>query len=310
AKPGSVFDCSGYIYQVFTQNGFKGFPGTSETQWATHSGPNWTSTGIMPNSAQPGDVVFMVGSPEYPSPGHVGIVTSGTGQNAQVMQYYSSGKPADTIPMSQIGDMVGIKRFYLVKKEAGAGASTPPAGASAAASTASTGASGLVVGKAAKKPKAQPLIPTKFGEAISAAALTKGVGDDIKAYNSAINEVSQAIAGTKKGSESRTKLEKLLATYEDARNKLAAPIAEAAIAKATPKVTGVAAVETAISNLQSGQGTKVVNVAGIGMIPTVAAWNKIVTQLKAKYKAAQDRLNSLSRSLKKAKAARFPNKSL
>jgi len=317
AKPGSVFDCSGYIYQVFTQNGFKGFPGTSETQWATHSGPNWTSTGIMPNSAQPGDVVFMVGSPEYPSPGHVGIVTSGTGQNAQVMQYYSSGKPADTIPMSQIGDMVGIKRFYLVKKEAGAGASTPPAGASAAASTASTGASGLVVGKAAKKPKAQPLIPTKFGEAISAAALTKGVGDDIKAYNSAINEVSQAIAGTKKGSESRTKLEKLLATYEDARNKLAAPIAEAAIAKATPKVTGVAAVETAISNLQSGQGTKVVNVAGIGKIltgivltPTVAAWNKIVTQLKAKYKAAQDRLNSLSRSLKKAKAARFPNKSL
>jgi TP901 family phage tail tape measure protein len=118
SKPGSVLDCSGYIYQIFTQSGFESFPGTSETQWATGSGPNWASERINPSTAKPGDVVFMVGSPKYPSPGHVGIVTSGSGGSAEVMQYYSSGKPAKTEKLSSIGDIVGVKRFYLVKKAA------------------------------------------------------------------------------------------------------------------------------------------------------------------------------------------------
>src|SRR5207253_956893 len=87
AKPGSVFDCSGYTYQVFTQSGCKGFPGTSETQWSQDSGPNWTSDHINAADAKPGDLVFMVGA-EYISPGHVGIVTDGSGLSARVMQYY------------------------------------------------------------------------------------------------------------------------------------------------------------------------------------------------------------------------------
>jgi hypothetical protein len=116
-KPGAVLDCSGFVYQSFTQAGFKGFPGTSETQWSTDSGPNWTSERIAPSAAKPGDVVFMVGSPEYPSPGHVGLITGGSGMSSIVMQYYSTGKPADTIPLSSIHDLVGIKRFYFVTKD-------------------------------------------------------------------------------------------------------------------------------------------------------------------------------------------------
>jgi hypothetical protein len=113
AKPGTKFDCSGYIYQVFVQNGFKDFPGTSETQWFTDAGTNWTSDTINPSDAKPGDVVFMVGK-SYASPGHVGIVTGGSGMGATVMQYYSPGMPPDTILLSNIGDLVGIKRFYLI----------------------------------------------------------------------------------------------------------------------------------------------------------------------------------------------------
>jgi TP901 family phage tail tape measure protein len=117
AKPGSVLDCSGYTYQIFTQNGFKGFPGTSETQWSTDSGPNWASERIPASQAKPGDLVFSVGS-GYASPGHVGIVVSGSGANAEVMQYYSTGKPADTVKLSSKSDLVGVKRFYLVKQGA------------------------------------------------------------------------------------------------------------------------------------------------------------------------------------------------
>lgn len=125
AKPGQVFDCSGYIYQVFTQNGFKSFPGVSETQWSVDSGPNWTSEHITVGAAKPGDVVFMVGS-GYVSPGHVGIVTDGAGSGATIMEYYQSGKPAaGNRKLGQIGDIVGIKRFYLVVKGAAASAAAP-----------------------------------------------------------------------------------------------------------------------------------------------------------------------------------------
>jgi ethanolamine utilization microcompartment shell protein EutL len=114
-----VFDCSAYVYAVYTDSGFQGFPGTSETQWATASGSNWTSERISRSDAKPGDVVFMVGSPKYPSPGHVGIVTSGSGSSATVMQYSSTGSPASTVPLGSIGDLVGVKRFYLVEKKDG-----------------------------------------------------------------------------------------------------------------------------------------------------------------------------------------------
>ncbi len=126
AKAGTALDCSGYVYQTFMQSGFESFPGTSESQWATASGPNWMSERISVGEAKPGDVVFMVGSPKYPSPGHVGIVTSGSGRGAEVMQYYSTGKPAKTEKLGSIGDLVGIKRFYLVKK--GAATTAPSTG--------------------------------------------------------------------------------------------------------------------------------------------------------------------------------------
>lgn len=128
SKPGQVLDCSGYIYQIFTQNGFQGFPGTSETQYSTNDGPNWTSKFIVPSQVQPGDVIFMVGSPKYPSPGHVGIVVSGSGTGAIVMQYYSTGQQANTIRMSAIRDFVAAKRFYLAVKGATTTTKSKPPG--------------------------------------------------------------------------------------------------------------------------------------------------------------------------------------
>jgi cell wall-associated NlpC family hydrolase len=124
--PGSKLDCSGYVWQVFTTAGFKGFPGTSETQWSTKAGPNWGSRRVDPSEAKPGDVVFSVGA-DGPTPGHVGIVVDGRGHDAQVMQYYETGKPPDTIPLGSIGDLVGIKQFFLIKKGAGTNyGPTPP----------------------------------------------------------------------------------------------------------------------------------------------------------------------------------------
>lgn len=197
-----VVDCSAYVQAVYEQNGFKGFPGTSETQWSQSSGPNWTSQRITSYSdVRPGDVVFMVGS-GYPSPGHVGIVTSGSGFNARVMQYYSSGKPADTVALAEIGDLVGIKRFYGVKKESGKSGAAPPTDGS----TASTNA-----------------IPARIRQAISAAnvavaaaALTPGKADDKAAIAESKAALESEIAWiraklrTNVGAEKKITLEDLL----------------------------------------------------------------------------------------------------
>lgn len=134
AKPGTMLDCSGYVYQIFTQNGFKGFPGVSDDQWFTDKGPNWTSVRINVADAKPGDVVFMVGADAvgHRGVGHVGIITDGSGSSATVMQYYQTGMPPDTIPLSSIGDLVGIKRFYLIAQDKRGGAPQQPSPTSAA----------------------------------------------------------------------------------------------------------------------------------------------------------------------------------
>lgn len=125
-KPGSKLDCSGYVWQVFTAAGFKGFPQGSVAQWHTMSGPNWASEVIRAQDAKPGDVVFMVGG-DPPPPGHVGIIVGGTASAPQIMQYYQSGKPPDA-PVGWPTDVIGIKRFFLIKKGAAGGSGSGSGG--------------------------------------------------------------------------------------------------------------------------------------------------------------------------------------
>lgn len=139
SKPGEVLDCSGYVYQVFTQSGFEGFPGTSEEQWKTQSGTNWTSRRIGASQAKPGDTVYSRGSSKYPPPGHCGIVTGGSGLSATVMQYYSTGNPADTVKLGDIPHRFGVKRWFLVKQGAGAGGGKGPPGTTEGAPTGAKG---------------------------------------------------------------------------------------------------------------------------------------------------------------------------
>lgn len=62
-------DCSGLILNVAAALGINGCPRTSEEQFA------WADQ-ITPEQAGPGDLVFFVGAPVDPPPGHVGILIS------------------------------------------------------------------------------------------------------------------------------------------------------------------------------------------------------------------------------------------
>lgn len=199
SKPGQVLDCSGYVYQVFTQNGFKGFPGTSEAQWSTSSGPNWTSQIIPPSEARPGDVVFMVGSPEYPSPGHVGIVTAGSGSSAEVMQYYQTGMQADTVPLGQVGDLVGVKRFYLVTRASGGGGGASHSGGSTPVSNPAAGAAFRSqvegIGGGSHKKTKIPLIPSQLQADLDTAEISKSVPKQLAALKAIQDYLQKRIAG-------------------------------------------------------------------------------------------------------------------
>lgn len=126
-KPGTALDCSGFVREVYMRAGFKDFPETSETQWGTKEGTNWVSRRISMSEATEGDVVFMVGS-GFSSPGHVGLITNGSGSGATMMAYsYKSGEPPYTQKLGTVNDLVGIKRFYLRKDSpTGGGSSTKP----------------------------------------------------------------------------------------------------------------------------------------------------------------------------------------
>ena len=75
----SCYDCSGLIEQAYASAGVD-IARTSEEQWAT-----------LPHVAKPrpGDLVFFVGSPIDPSPGHV-VLYIGHGM---VIQAYATGYP-------------------------------------------------------------------------------------------------------------------------------------------------------------------------------------------------------------------------
>jgi cell wall-associated NlpC family hydrolase len=317
AKPGSVFDCSGYTYQVYTQNGFKDFPSTSESQWSTMEGPNWTSQVIERGKVQAGDLIFMVGS-GYASPGHVGIVVSGTGNSADVMQYYSTGRPADTITLGSVNDFVGAKRFYLVKHSTG-GSTKPPA--TKPPSAADTLASEIAAAKAAAGPGKAP-------KGLSAAAIVSvgaAVTAEVKRVNRELNAAGLAeTPGERKLIERlqrlRDELHKGLGSVETAKIKaqmhevttaLNAEVSERVKAHAkeeaaakraasafrrslTPLKSSLAAiltsteVDTSTSGLPSAIGTAVTDLTKLGD-PIDSAAKKIVDRLRR----LRDQLNGI-----------------
>jgi len=221
--PGTALDCSGYVYQCFLAAGFEGFPGTSELMWATHSGPNWTSQVIDASECQPGDVVFMVGDTKlYASPGHVGIIVSGSGSGAMMEQYYASHMPADVVPLSSIGDVVGIKRFYLGKQDSRGTANVATAPATASPST-TPPASGLgaTAAKAGKTASAsQFTIPINYTLAIDKAALTKSTTDDLKAVDDEIAYLQKQLKSKKLTPEKTDQAVQDLKSAEDQRTSM------------------------------------------------------------------------------------------
>lgn len=66
-NPAVGLDCSGLVLNVARKAGIGGCPRTSEEQFA------W---GVPVSQPAPGDLVFFVGDPIDPPPGHVGIVVT------------------------------------------------------------------------------------------------------------------------------------------------------------------------------------------------------------------------------------------
>jgi cell wall-associated NlpC family hydrolase len=81
----AAFDCSGLVQAAWASAGVS-IPRTSEEQWAQ-----------LPHvsSPQPGDLVFYVGSPIDPPPGHVTLYIG----SGQMIEAYGTGYPIRQVPI-------------------------------------------------------------------------------------------------------------------------------------------------------------------------------------------------------------------
>jgi cell wall-associated NlpC family hydrolase len=78
------FDCSGFVYHVFKENGFN-IERSSRAQ-------STQGTDINTDEVQPGDLLFFTGTkPEIRKVGHVGIVISEPGEPVQFVHSSSNG---------------------------------------------------------------------------------------------------------------------------------------------------------------------------------------------------------------------------
>lgn len=132
-NPMAGLDCSGLTSRVALDLGIKGFPRTSEEQWAAVGHVS------VPN---PGDLVFFVGAPEEAGPpGHVGIVvTPGTmvdaphtGTVVSIQNYSEQGSGENKV--MGYGQFPGVQSSPTGKITPGTG--FEKAGAEAAAGAAS-----------------------------------------------------------------------------------------------------------------------------------------------------------------------------
>ncbi|HKB30836.1 MAG TPA: NlpC/P60 family protein [Streptosporangiaceae bacterium] len=93
-----TFDCSGLTMMAYRAGGTS-IPRTSEAQWSF--GPQ-----IQAGSEQPGDLVFFVGDPIDPPPGHVGMVLG----NGMMIEAEQAGVPVHIVSYKDRGPIFGFSR--------------------------------------------------------------------------------------------------------------------------------------------------------------------------------------------------------
>lgn len=95
-----AYDCSGLTQAAWASAGVS-IPRTSEEQWAQL--PH-----VSASQLQPGDLVFFVGAPIDPPPGHVVLYIGG----GQVIQAYATGYPVmvSSLASMDAGGLVGYAR--------------------------------------------------------------------------------------------------------------------------------------------------------------------------------------------------------
>lgn len=260
-KPGTALDCSGFVRQVYMRAGFKDFPETSETQWATKEGTNWVSRRIYVKDATEGDVVFMVGRGGA-SPGHVGLLIKGSGNTATMMAYsLNSGEPPYTQQLDTITDLVGIKRFYLRKDSpAGGSVSKPKGGGTSKSSYDKAVAAAEAAAEKAKGAKAPTLIGIKASIDRELASLPKDLDPVEKEAVRHLQQLKDALHVGMSASElarDKAAIAKWSTTLKDELKKQAASLRKVAQDSAATWTAGFALDTAKIDRAISEQWDKV-----------------------------------------------------
>lgn len=115
--PGTVqtaYDCSGFLYDVYRRNGVT-IPQTAAAQFRD---PNAQKVAL--DDLEPGDGVYFINHTSDPQPGHCGIVVSGKGRGAIMIDYYRTGQPAEQKRVVDKGlPFAGGRRWIKIVKKAG-----------------------------------------------------------------------------------------------------------------------------------------------------------------------------------------------
>lgn len=194
----TAYDCSGYLYDVYRKNGIT-IPQTAASQFYD---PNAIAVAL--DELQPGDGVYFDNGSSDPQPGHAGIVVSGHGRSAVMIDYFRTGQKAENKRVVDKGlPFAGGRRWVKVKQDKRGPASKPtqPAAPPHDATddlTATQKKPTIVTGLS--------LLTVGAQTAITKADRTKGTTDDIAAYERALAELRAKLKKT--SGEQRLEVEK------------------------------------------------------------------------------------------------------
>jgi cell wall-associated NlpC family hydrolase len=108
-SPGTGFDCSGFVYYVFTRFGVA----------VPHSTALLINAGrpVPRAQAHPGDIVVFTGTADgSTTPGHAGIVISAAGETPLRFVHSSSAKRESGVKISQVEGSGYERRFMQVRR--------------------------------------------------------------------------------------------------------------------------------------------------------------------------------------------------
>jgi cell wall-associated NlpC family hydrolase len=108
-SPGTGFDCSGFVYYVFTRFGVA----------VPHSTALLIDTGrpVPRAQARPGDIVVFTGTADgSTTPGHAGIVISAAGETPLRFVHSSSARKESGVKISQVEGSGYERRFMQVRR--------------------------------------------------------------------------------------------------------------------------------------------------------------------------------------------------